>query len=272
MLVPPSGLQRFETIEAHTGVEALAVCNDVSEYSTHIAVLNIAVENQRLLGAEPKLHVGRARTGRRRKVDAPDNHIRKLVIREGRLGHDIHGLAVGVAIIPVLQPRKKLNSNCDPEEDKECAAPGGAQRHPAAQPAEGTPVFLDRRREKIVEGFGKFAAALREQDTGRIQFIGGLRSRDDGLQEIVLFGKLGGARFALGDVCLNLLAFPVTDFVAGVENQERCNIFAVRTVFKSAHRKPPNSWRSLRVARKSEFLTVSSVVPRASPMARSFRP
>src|SRR5258708_29898410 len=32
LLIPPSGLQRFETIEADTGVEAFAILNDVSEY------------------------------------------------------------------------------------------------------------------------------------------------------------------------------------------------------------------------------------------------
>src|SRR6267378_5523880 len=80
------------------------------------------------------------------------------------------------------------------------------------------------------------------------------------------------APFAICDVCLNLFAFPVADFVASVENKKRRNVFAAHAFFKSAHRRPPNSWRSLRVARKSEFLTVSSVVPRASPIARSFKP
>src|ERR1700730_19252721 len=165
-----------------------------------------------------------------------------------------------------------MNSNDDPEEDQKCAAPGGAQRHPAAQPSEGAPVFLNGRCGKIVEGFGKLATALREQDTGRIEFIGGLRSSDHGLLEMALFGKLGGARCAIRHVCINLLAFPVADFIARIEKQERCNVFALHTLFKSAHRRPPNSWRTLRVARKSEFFTVSSVVPRASPMARSFSP
>src|SRR2546430_13322641 len=87
-----------------------------------------------------------------------------------------------------------------------------------------------------------------------------------------LFGKLGGARSAIRDMRFNVLAFRVADLVAGVENQERRDIFAVHALFKSAHRRPPNSWRSLRVARKSDFFTVSSFVPSASPMAPSFRP
>ncbi len=116
------------------------------------------------------------------------------------------------------------------------------------------------------------ATALREKNAGRVEFIGGLRAGKHGLLEMVLFRKLGGARLAIRDVHLNLLAFLLADFVARIENQKWSNVFAAHTLFKNAHRKPPNSWRSLRVARNSEFFTVSSVVPRASPMARSFRP
>src|SRR5260370_37092254 len=133
-------------------------------------------------------------------------------------------------------------------------------------------MFLDRRRGKIVEGFSKLTTALREKDTGRIKLVRGLQSCDHGFVEMVLFGKLGAARRANRDVRFNLLAFLVADFVAGVENQKRRNVFAAHVLFKDAHRRPPNSWRSLRVARNSEFFTVSSVVPRASPIARSFRP
>ncbi len=195
-----------------------------------------------------------------------------MIFRERWLGRDVHGLTAGVAAIAVLHPRNNLSSHYDSKEDQQGAAPGGTQRHPAAQPAEGTPVFLDRRRGKIVKGFGKLATALREQNTGRIEFVGGSHRCDHGLLKMVLFGKLGGARRANRDVCFNLFAFLVADFIAGVENQKRGNVFAAHVLFEDAHRRPPNSWRSLRVARNSEFFTVSSVVPRASPMARSFSP
>src|SRR5229473_2595084 len=135
----------------------------------------------------------------------------------------------------------------------------------------GTPVFLYRRSGKIIEGFGEFASALRKKNTGGIEFIGGLRSGKQCFLEMPLFTKLRGARFAMRDVALNLLALLIGRFAAGVENQKRRNVFAAHVFFKNAHRRPPNSLRSLRVARKSEFFTVSSVVPRASPIARSFR-
>src|SRR6266478_2517675 len=115
-------------------------------------------------------------------------------------------------------------------------------------------MFLKRRRGKIIEGFGKLAAALRKENSGRIEFIGGSQGGNHGFLEMALFGKLRGARLAIRDVRLNLLAFLVADFVAGVENQKRRNVLASRALFKNAHRKPPNSCRSLRVARKSEFL------------------
>src|SRR5947199_1797234 len=133
-------------------------------------------------------------------------------------------------------------------------------------------LFLDWRRGKIIEGFGKLAAALRKENTGSIEFIGGLQSAGHRFLKMVLLGEQGGARFAFRDVRFNLFALFLADFVAGVKHQKRCNILAIQIFFKNAHRSPPSSWRSLRVARKSEFFTVSSVVPRASPIARSFSP
>src|SRR5260370_31048199 len=121
-------------------------------------------------------------------------------------------------------------------------------------------MFLKRRRGKIIEGFGKLAAALRKENYGRIEFIGGSQGGNHGFLKMALFGKLRGARLAIRDVRLNLLAFLVADFVAGVENQERCNILAGRALFKNAHRKPPNSSRSLRVPRKTQSLPFCSSV------------
>src|SRR5205823_11813106 len=86
-----------------------------------------------------------------------------------------------------------------------------------------------------------------------------------------LLGQLFGAGLAVCQMRFDRLPFVFTDFVANIKNQKRRNIFAVHFLFEGAHRKPPNSLRSLRVARNKEFFTVSSVVPSASPMARSFR-
>src|SRR5258708_20174539 len=133
-------------------------------------------------------------------------------------------------------------------------------------------MFLDRRRGKIVEGFGKLATALREQNTGRIKLVGWPHRCNHGFLKMVLFGQMGGACCANRDVRFNLFAFLVADFIAGVENQKRGNVFAANTLFKDVHRNPPNSWRSLRVARNSEFCTVSSVVPRPPPIPPPFSP
>src|SRR5437762_12973210 len=103
-------------------------------------------------------------------------------------------------------------------------------------------MFLDRRRGKIVEGFGKFAAALREENSGGITFIGRLQSSGHGFLKMVLFGELSGSSFAFRGVGLNLVAFVVADFLARVEHQKRRTVLATQTLFKIAHPTPPSSW------------------------------
>src|ERR1700722_17132435 len=49
-------------------------------------------------------------------------------------------------------------------------------------------------------------------------------------------------------------------------------LFALIIFLPVHHSNPSNLARSFRVARKSEFFTVSSVVPSASPISFSFRP
>src|SRR5215469_10887365 len=133
-------------------------------------------------------------------------------------------------------------------------------------------MLLKRRRGKIIERFFEFAAALREQNSGTVEFVRGLRSRKQGRMKSLFLGKLLGARLATGQMCFNSPALLPADFFAHIKNQKRGNIPAGYFLSQGTHRKPPNSLRSLRVARNSEFFTVSSVVPSASPMARSFRP
>src|SRR5258708_12673615 len=182
---------------------------------------------------------------RRRKIEAGDRHIIQLISRKRRLGRDVHSLTARVAAIAVLHPWNNLSSHYDSKEHQQGAAPGGAQRHPAAQPAKGTPMFLDRRRGKIVEGLGKLATALREQNTGSIKLVGGPHRCNHGFLKMVLFGKLRGARSAIRDMRFNLFAFLVADFIAGIENQKRGNLSAPNVLFKHFLPNPPNSYRTL---------------------------
>src|SRR6266404_5333167 len=176
--------------------------------------------------------------------------------------------------VPRAEPEAgdKLCAEGDPEKDQSSATPDRAQGYPAAQPAKRPAALPHRRRGKIVEGFGKLAPALRQKNSRSIQLIRGLQPCDHYLLQLALLDDLCGARGAVREVRFNLFAFLVAYFLADVEDQQRCNVLAAQMVFKDAHRSPPNWLRSLRVARNREFFTVSSVVPSASPMARSFRP
>src|SRR5262249_42234328 len=113
---------------------------------------------------------------------------------------------------------------------------------------------------------------LRKENSGRIKQVAGLWRRSHRGVEFLFFGKLFGACGAARQMRFDQLALVFADFLANVKYQERRNVFAARVFLEGAHRKPPNSLRSLRVARNNEFFTVSSVVPSTSPMARSFRP
>src|SRR5260370_1765068 len=103
------------------------------------------------------------------------------------VGRDVKGWTIVAG--GVWQWGNNLDPNKDSEKNQEGAAPRRPQRHPAAQPAKGTPMILDRWRGKIVKRLGKFATALREEDPGRIEFIGGLRSCGHYFLEPARFGK-----------------------------------------------------------------------------------
>src|SRR4029077_12300853 len=119
--------QSFETIEAHSCVEARTICNYVREHAAHVAILNIAVENQRLLRAQLNLHIGRTRIRRRQKTDARECHLLQLFRSKWRFGGDVHRLAV--VIIAVLHPWKDLSSNQCSEDNEKRSAPRGPQSH-----------------------------------------------------------------------------------------------------------------------------------------------
>ncbi len=127
------------------------------------------------------------------------------------------------------------------------------------------------RRGEIIERFGKFAAALRKKNAARIELLGGLQRLHQRFVKPTLLGKLCDTGRARRKVRFNQRRLLLAGFSAGIENQERPSLFALE-LSRLAHRRPPNWLRSLRVARNSEFFTVSSVVPRASPMARNFNP
>src|SRR2546429_9194478 len=87
-------------------------------------------------------------------------------------------------------------------------------------------MFLKRRRRKIIQGFFEISAALRKQDSGSIQLIGGLRSRKQRRVKCLFFGKLLGARSAIGQMHSNALALVLADSFANVKNQKWSNILA----------------------------------------------
>src|ERR1700746_36955 len=101
--------------------------------------------------------------------------------------------------------------------------------------------------------------------------VGILREGSKKGLQILFFGKLRVARGANSEMLLDQCQLIGSQFAAGIKNQQRRNLFAGVLEFGRRHRSSPNWLRSFRVARKSEFLTVSSLVPRASPMARSFK-
>src|SRR5579885_858391 len=145
------------------------------------------------------------------------------------------------------------------------------QRHPPAYPSKRLPPRLRRLRRHFVQSLRKLASALRQQDSARVQLIRRLRSRQNDFGKRAFFLELLGAFRASRQMRLNPLPLRFRHFIPHVEDQQRRD-FAATLLFRPAHRSTPSSLRSFRVARNSEFFTVSSVVPSASPMARSFSP
>src|SRR5262249_44204294 len=144
---------------------------------------------------------------------------------------------------------------------------------PLARPREKLPaLFVGLGSGKLVERLGKFTAALRKQNSGGIELVSRLRGTLDGLLEVIFFGELRAAFGASGEVGDDPFALFGGKLVARVKHKKRSDIFAAGKFRFAVHRSPANSVRSFRVARNREFFTVSSVVPSASPMARSFSP
>ena len=86
--------------------------------------------------------------------------------------------------------RRHLNAHAKPNQHKRRRAPRRTHRHPPAHPAERQPLLAQRRRRQIVQLLGKFAAALRQQRSRRIDLIRGLRSRRQRRLEGLLFVQL----------------------------------------------------------------------------------
>ncbi len=87
--------------------------------------------------------------------------------------------------------------------------------------------------------------------------------------------KYGGAGETALGVRFEGGLFSGAEFPARRQKGERLDLVAVDHhpgLFLIAHTSSASCVRSFRVARNNEFLTVSSVVPSASPMARSFKP
>ena len=132
---------------------------------------------------------------------------------------------------------------------------------------------------RIVESFAELAAALRQQTAVGVQPFRGRPDRRQDLLQAQLARKRRGARRALPDVVFDSGAFFGAQLFTSKENQQAFDLLAIRcftprsvhfpTLF---HSKPSNWARNFRVARNSEFFTVSSLVPSTSPIARSFKP
>src|SRR6516164_10134562 len=145
------------------------------------------------------------------------------------------------------------------------------QHHPPAQPAERR--HLPRGwKLQIVDLFRKFAAALRQHHARRIQPISSLRKGTNGRLKLSFLGELHSAGSTLRKMSFNCVAFLFVHLVRNIKDQQRRDFAADLVRVARAHRSTPNSFRNLRVARKSEFFTVSSLVPKAAPIARSFKP
>ena len=134
----------------------------------------------------------------------------------------------------------------------------------------------------IVKRFPQPAAALREKQAGAVQRIGRLVERCYRLLEALFAHQDGSTGWTLREMRIESRARARVQFVASGENGERLDVLAAnaavgfnnalrRIVLRIVHSSPSNCARSLRVARKSEFFTVSSVVPRASTLRRRLR-
>jgi len=126
----------------------------------------------------------------------------------------------------------------------------------------------------VVERLGQLAAALREQQPGTIQRIGRLVKRSNSLMQAGFAGNHGGADQTLCRVSLERRTHGGIEFVAGVKNRELLDLLAAEggpVEWLFGHSSPSSCVRILRVARNSEFFTVSSVVPRTSPIAAQFQ-
>src|SRR6202158_983829 len=150
-------------------------------------------------------------------------------------------------------------------------APSRPQSHPSPRPPKRAPLLAQGWRRQIIQQFRKFTAALCEESSGGIKLIGGWERANQRALHFLFFAQLCGARSAARQVRIDLFAFLRLYFIASIKHQQRSDVPAARQPVR-AHRSPPSCVRSLRVARNSEFFTVSSVVPSASPIARSLRP
>src|SRR5579864_4680171 len=99
--------------------------------------------------------------------------------------------------------------------------------------------------------------------------------RGQSLEQLDFATQNCGTRLALRGMLFDSGALGLVQFAESAQDREILKLGAfdlllhgVRLIYAS----PASCARNLRVARKSEFLTVSSVVPSASPIARSRNP
>ena len=169
-------------------------------------------------------------------------------------------------------PLQQLHAQNRSRRQQSRRAPSGPQCHPAANQSEGLPSFALNRNRHFVQRFSQFTSALRQQCSRAIQFIRCLRKGYRALLKRVFLCQQRATIRAICQMRLKRLALSTGHLVTCQKHQQWCRFRAIHFKLTRAHRSSPNSSRNFRVARNSEFFTVSSVVPNASPIARNFNP
>ena len=151
-------------------------------------------------------------------------------------------------------------------------------RAPARHRQHSSPARSRRILFRFIQRLGQFAPATRQQQPRTVDAFRGLIFHQRVAQLDLVF-QHARARRAFARMRLHRRAFRVVQLARGIQHRQRFKLVALTLKLvvlegcrHQVYRTPCNCARSLRVARNSEFLTVSSEVPRASPITRSRRP
>ena len=269
--------------------------NHVGQHAANLAVVQASFKHNGFLRREPHFNRSRAASVRgRRQADSRHGHVRQVLLRQPRRGRNPHHRRFRslchLRLIPLI-PLRRHHAQRRARKNQQRRAPGRVSgklpRHPrkrmqSPQRGRQTPRGL-LRRFQIVEGFFQLAPAARQQQSPRVELFRGLLARGDVLLQLLFAPQRRRAIRAAAEVRFHRAALELAQLLANVKQQQRRNVragpgcmariaFGNREWILIAHNNSSSCVRSFRVARNSEFFTVSSVVPSASPMARSFNP